>query len=67
MGEAEVLDPPGSHAHPCTPADIEDKFRRLAGNVKSRDTVDRIVAAVRKLPSMSTVSELSAALREGNL
>ena len=65
--EAEVLDPPGSHAHPCTPADIEDKFRRLAGNVKSRDTVDRIVAAVRKLPSMSTVSELSAALREGNL
>ena len=63
----EVLDPPGSHADPCAPAEIEDKFRRLAASVKPREAVERIVETVRRLPASVSLAELSRALREKNI
>ena len=62
-----VHDPRGSQLCPCTPTDIEDKFRRLAGSVKRPETVERIIAEVRGLASNRTVADLSSALREANL
>jgi 2-methylcitrate dehydratase PrpD len=63
--EELVLDPNGSLGAPCTPADVEAKFRRLAGTVKRQNTVDRIIIAVRNMAKATSLSELSSALREG--
>ena len=62
-----VLDPYGSAADPCTPAVVEAKFRQLAGYVKDPATIESIIAAVRNMPSSSSVESLSKALREENL
>jgi 2-methylcitrate dehydratase PrpD len=64
--EATVLDPPGSHADPCAPPAIENKFRLLAASVKSSGAIDRIIEAVRQLPDSPSVTGLSGALRENS-
>ena len=62
--QATVLDPHGSIADPCTPENIERKFRQLAASVKSPGAVDRILTAAHDLPNAPSMNALSAALRE---
>lgn len=62
-----VLDPHGTPADACTAAEAEAKFRRLAGAAKTGDAVERIIAAVRALPSAASLEKLSHELRSGDL
>lgn len=64
--ERTVVDPHGTPADPFSPADIGNKFSRLAVAVKDPATVERIKAAALGLASMPTLEPLSRALREGN-
>lgn len=61
-----VIDAHGTPADPCTAAEIEKKFRLLAGAVKTPRSVDRIVQAVREVQSAPTLEDLSRELRTGN-
>jgi 2-methylcitrate dehydratase PrpD len=53
----------GTPADPCTDAEIEAKFRRLAGNALSANGIDRVLAAIRTLRDAPSVETLSNALR----
>jgi 2-methylcitrate dehydratase PrpD len=58
-----VLDPHGSPANPCTDAECELKFTRLAGASKSTKVVTELLELMRSLGKMETVASLSDALR----
>ena len=60
---AARLDPHGMPADPCTQEELEQKFRRLAGRVKTADEVARILAQVRGLNRAPDVRGLTALLR----
>jgi len=64
---AAVIDPHGTPADPGTAADVERKFRLSAGAVKTSDAVERIIEAIRRLPSEATLQGLSNELRAGDL
>ena len=64
--DATVIDPVGTPAEPCTAHDVENKFRTLAGAVKARGAVERIIAAVHDLRSAPTLNTLSRELRAGD-
>ena len=63
----KVLDPHGTPADPCTAVEAEAKFRLLAGVPKTSDAVERIIDAVRNLPSAASLTRLSHELRAGDL
>ena len=58
-----ALEAHGTPADPCTDAEIEAKFRRLAGAAKSAAAVEAILAATRSLRDAPTVAAFSRALR----
>ena len=61
-----VIDAHGTPPDPCSAAEIESKFRLLAGAVKTGDALERIIGAVRDLPSAASLGNLSRGLRAGN-
>ena len=65
--QASVIDPHGTPADPCSASEIEAKFRLLAGAIKTGETVERIIGAVRDLPSAASLQKLSHELRAGDL
>jgi len=58
-----VLDPHGMPADPCTPAELLEKFTRLAGRVKSATAIANIIETVRGAARLPNVHALSALLR----
>ena len=58
-----VLDPHGMPADPCTPEEIDAKFSRLAGRVKSAHAVDEIKQTVQRVATLADLAPLSALLR----
>ena len=65
--QISIIDPHGTPADPCTPSEVETKFRLLAGTIKTGDTVERIIEAVRGLPAEASLQKLSHELRAGDL
>jgi 2-methylcitrate dehydratase PrpD len=61
---AAKLDPHGMPADPCTQAELEEKFLRLASRVKSGHQATQILAAVRQLDRGSDVRSLTALLKD---
>jgi 2-methylcitrate dehydratase PrpD len=61
---ATKLDPHGMPADPCTQAELEEKFLRLAQRVKSPDEASQIRAEVRKLAAASNVRGLTGLLKQ---
>ncbi len=55
--------PKGDPRNPLSDAEIEAKFRALAGDVLDRARQDAVIAAVRSLESMASVSDLMEMLR----
>jgi 2-methylcitrate dehydratase PrpD len=62
-----LIDAHGMPADPCSAAEIESKFRLLAGAVKTADAVEHIIEEVRRLPASASPENLSRVLRDGNL
>ena len=62
-----VIDAHGTPPDPCTAAEIENKFRMLAGAVKTPDALERIIEAVHNLHEAASIEKLSHVLRTGNL
>ena len=58
-----VLDPHGMPADPCTPAEVLEKFGRLAGRTKTPAAVAQIVETVRTAHRLPSLQPLSALLR----
>jgi len=61
---AARLDPHGMPADPCTQSELEQKFLRLAGRVKSTGEASRILAEVRQLHRAPGVRGLTELLRK---
>lgn len=58
-----LLDPHGMPADPCTPAELEDKFMRLAARVQSPATAARIAETVQAVDQLRDVGVLGQLLR----
>lgn len=63
----KILDPHGTPADPCSPAEVEAKFRRLASAGKEPAAIERIIAETRSLASAASLAGFSQALRSGDL
>jgi len=61
--EARTLDPHGTAADPCTDAELEEKFTRLAALAPLKIDMEAIVDAVRETRAGTTVRQLGALLR----
>jgi 2-methylcitrate dehydratase PrpD len=60
--ERTVIDPHGTAADACDPAEIESKFRLLAQPLADARGADRVISAVRELRDAATLGTLSSAL-----
>jgi len=61
--EAEVVDAHGTARAPCSGAELEAKFKRLAGLAIGPQGADRVLQAIAKLKQGEAVRALSEALR----
>jgi 2-methylcitrate dehydratase PrpD len=58
-----LLDPHGMPADPCTPEELQEKFMRLAGRVRSQAIAAQILTAVRNIDRLPDLAPLPALLR----
>lgn len=65
--QSTVIDSHGTPADPCSDAEMEAKFRMMAGAVKTRDAVERLITVIRDLPKAQSIQTLSRELRAGDL
>jgi 2-methylcitrate dehydratase PrpD len=61
MRETAVLDPHGVTADPCTPAEVETKFRRLAASVLPAGAADQVLARIRACEQLPQARALTLA------
>jgi 2-methylcitrate dehydratase PrpD len=59
-----MLDPHGMPADPCTPAEVLEKFGRLAGRTRTPAAVAGIIETVRNAHRLQSLQPLSVLLRE---
>jgi 2-methylcitrate dehydratase PrpD len=64
---AEVLDPHGTPADPCTFEEMEKRFGKLTASVKTPAASERILRLVRDMPEEPDLRALSEALHSGDL
>jgi len=62
--ETEVLDAHGTALAPCTPSELEAKFRRLASLAIGADAAAGVLEAIGKIKAGASVATLSRALRK---
>ena len=60
---AEILDAHGTARAPCSPAELEAKFKRLAGLAIGNDGAGRVLAAIAELKQGGNVGMLSESLQ----
>ena len=61
--EVAVLDAHGTALAPCSDAELEAKFRRLAGLAVGDQAADRVLQALGKIKQAGAVAALSQTLR----
>jgi 2-methylcitrate dehydratase PrpD len=64
---ADVLDPHGTPADPCTLDEMVLRFRKLTASVKTADASETLLASVMQMRGAASVDAFSQALRSGDL
>ena len=64
---AEVLDPHGTPADPCTLGEMLARFRKLAASVKTVAACEGLLASIMQLRAAPSIEALSDGLRTGDI